>query len=190
MAGSAVTARPCDPVSSPGDLWVRVAGVVRHTDEVSSYVLEPVDGQPLPACEAGAHLDVYLPGGLVRSYSLCGDPARTTTSYEIAVKREDNGRGGSRVLHSTVREGETLRIGTPRNQFRLAPHAPHHLLLGGGIPHQQGGQGDDAFGQGRAEGRQQRTGGTLGEFEMMAGPFDAVDEVFAGKVDGDRRDEK
>ncbi len=133
MAGSAVTARPCDPVSSPGDLWVRVAGVVRHTDEVSSYVLEPVDGQPLPACEAGAHLDVYLPGGLVRSYSLCGDPARTTTSYEIAVKREDNGRGGSRVLHSTVREGETLRIGTPRNQFRLAPHAPHHLLLGGGI---------------------------------------------------------
>ena len=59
-----------------------------------------------------------------------------------------------------------------------------------GHPHQQGGQGDDAFGQGRAEGGQQRTGGALGQFEMMAGPFDAVDEVSAGQIDGDGRDQK
>jgi vanillate monooxygenase ferredoxin subunit len=131
---------PTPPVSTPsapsparGDLTIRVARVVRHTDEVSSYVLQRVDGQPLPACEAGAHVDVHLPGGLVRSYSLCGDPTRTTESYEIAVKREDNGRGGSRALHMWVREGEILRIGMPRNQFRLAPDAPHHLLLAGGI---------------------------------------------------------
>lgn len=106
---------------------------MRHTDEVSSYVLQRIDGEPLPACEAGAHVDVFLPGDLVRSYSLCGDPTRTTESYEIAVKREDSGRGGSRALHMWVREGEILRIGKPRNQFRLAPDAPHHLLLGGGI---------------------------------------------------------
>jgi vanillate O-demethylase ferredoxin subunit len=116
-----------------GALTVRVARVVRHTDEVNSYVLERIDGLPLPVCEAGAHLDVHLPGGLVRSYSLCGDPSRTTESYEIAVKREDAGQGGSRALHMWVREGEILRVGLPRNQFRLAPAAPHHLLLGGGI---------------------------------------------------------
>lgn len=112
---------------------MRVARVVRHTDEVSSYLLQRADGLPLPACEAGAHVDVHLPGGLVRSYSLCGDPTRTTESYEIAVKREDAGRGGSRALHQSVREGDTLRIGLPRNQFRLAPDASHHLLLAGGI---------------------------------------------------------
>ena len=106
---------------------------MRHTDEVSSYLLQRIDGLPLPACEAGAHVDVHLPGGLVRSYSLCGDPTRTTESYEIAVKREDTGRGGSRALHMWVREGEILRIGLPRNQFRLASTASHHLLLGGGI---------------------------------------------------------
>lgn len=126
-------ATPSTPTTARGDLTIRVARVVRHTDEVSSYVLQRVDGQSLPACEAGAHVDVYLPGGLVRSYSLCGDPTRTTESYEIAVKREDNGRGGSRALHMWVREGEILRIGAPRNQFRLAPDAPHHLLLAGGI---------------------------------------------------------
>jgi vanillate O-demethylase ferredoxin subunit len=106
---------------------------VRHTDEVSSYLLQRIDGHSLPACEAGAHLDMYLPGELVRSYSLCGDPAHTTESYEIAVKREDAGRGGSRAVHMWVHEGDILRIGAPRNQFRLVPHAPHHLLLGGGI---------------------------------------------------------
>ncbi len=116
-----------------GDITVRVSRVVRHTDEINSYVLERFDGLPLPACEAGAHLDVYLPEGLVRSYSLCGDPQRSTEFYEIAVKREDRGRGGSRALHAAVLEGELLRIGAPRNQFRLVPNAPHHLLLGGGI---------------------------------------------------------
>ncbi|MNZ65821.1 hypothetical protein D3C78_840220 [compost metagenome] len=65
-----------------------------------------------------------------------------------------------------------------------------NLLLGGGIPHQQRGQGNYAFGQGSAEGRQQGAGGTLGELEVMAGPFDTVDEIFAGQVDGDGREQK
>ncbi|WP_066271332.1 PDR/VanB family oxidoreductase [Hydrogenophaga palleronii] len=107
--------------------------MLRHTSEVSGFVLQRIDGHPLPTCEAGAHIDVYLPGDLVRSYSLCGDPARSHEAYEIAVKREDRGRGGSRAVHSWVREGEILRIGAPRNLFPLAPQAPHHLLLGGGI---------------------------------------------------------
>lgn len=120
--------------ATPGaGLTVRVERILRHTDEVSSYLLKHVDGLSLPASEAGAHIDVYLPGGLVRCYSLCGDPTQTTDAYEIAVKREDSGQGGSRALHASVREGETLRISVPRNQFRLVSNAPHHLLLGGGI---------------------------------------------------------
>lgn len=124
---------PHSSVPCRGDLTIRVDRVVRHTDEINSYVLQRIDGLPLPACDAGAHVDVYLPGGLVRSYSLCGDPARTPEAYEIAVKRETTGKGGSRAMHMWVREGEILRIGQPRNQFRLAPEATHNLLLGGGI---------------------------------------------------------
>ncbi|MDO9434608.1 MAG: PDR/VanB family oxidoreductase [Hydrogenophaga sp.] len=131
--GHTVASNPSPATGPRGDITIRVARVVRHTDEVNSYVLQRIDGQSLPACEAGAHVDLYLPGGLVRSYSLCGDPTRTTEAYEIAVKREEAGRGGSRAVHMWVREGEILRIGTPRNQFHLAPNAPHHLLLGGGI---------------------------------------------------------
>lgn len=116
-----------------GEFTVRVARVQRHTAEVSGYRLERCDGQALPAAEAGAHIDLYLPGGLARSYSLCGEPALSAEGYEIAVKREDAGRGGSRAVHEHLREGRLLRIGRPRCLFPLAPQAPHHRLLGGGI---------------------------------------------------------
>ena len=55
---------PHSSVPCRGDLTIRVDRVVRHTDEINSYVLQRIDGLPLPACEAGAHVDVYLPGGL------------------------------------------------------------------------------------------------------------------------------
>lgn len=126
---------PKPPSAEPirGEFYVRVARVIRHTEEVSGYLLERLDGQALPTAEAGAHIDIYLPGDLARSYSLCGDPARSAEGYEIAVKREEHGRGGSRALHQWAREGQLLRIGRPRNLFALAAQAPHHRLLGGGI---------------------------------------------------------
>jgi len=124
---------PSSTDATRGEFTVRVTRVVRHTKEVSEYYFEQADGQPLPQAEAGAHVDVYLPGGLARSYSLCGDPARSREGYQIAVKREDQGRGGSRALHQWAREGQLLRIGRPRCLFALAPQAEHHLLLGGGI---------------------------------------------------------
>lgn len=124
---------PPAPVCTRGEFTVRIARVLRHTNEVSGYFLERADGLALPLAEAGAHIDVFLPGDLARSYSLCGDPARSGEGYEIAVKREDQGRGGSRALHQWAREGQLLRIGRPRCLFSLAPEAPHHRLLGGGI---------------------------------------------------------
>ncbi|OLL31595.1 oxidoreductase [Burkholderia sp. SRS-W-2-2016] len=109
--------------------------VAQRRDEalgIASFELASATGEPLPAFEAGSHVDVHLPNGLVRQYSLCNDP-RETHRYLIAVLRDEAGRGGSKAVHEMVREGDRLQISAPRNLFALAPQAPHHLLLAGGI---------------------------------------------------------
>ncbi|MCC8396161.1 PDR/VanB family oxidoreductase [Paraburkholderia sp. MMS20-SJTR3] len=109
--------------------------VAQRRDEalgIASFELASETGEPLPAFEAGSHVDVHLPNGLVRQYSLCNDP-RETHRYLIAVLRDDAGRGGSKAVHEMVRVGDRLQISAPRNLFALAPEAPHHLLLAGGI---------------------------------------------------------
>lgn len=86
----------------------------------------------LPACEAGAHIDVHLPSGLIRQYSL----TRATDDngrYEIGVLRDDAGRGGSVELCDTVRVGDALKISAPRNNFALHPSHGRYVLLAGGI---------------------------------------------------------
>jgi vanillate O-demethylase ferredoxin subunit len=77
-------------------------------------------------------VDVHLPNGLTRQYSLCNDPSESHR-YMIGVLRESASRGGSRAMHELVREGDVLRISVPRNHFPLAHGAPHHLMLAGGI---------------------------------------------------------
>lgn len=86
----------------------------------------------LPVFEAGAHVDVHLPGGLVRQYSLCGDPA-DRSRYRLGVLKDPASRGGSEALHGTLREGTVVTISAPRNLFPLAGNAGRSLLLGGGI---------------------------------------------------------
>ncbi len=113
-------------------LQVRVQRIAQETAEVRVFKLVPATGQALPPFTAGAHIDVYLPGGLVRPYSLCNDP-RERDVYCIGVKREPASRGGSATLHAQVREGDVLQVSEPRNHFPLAPNATHHLLLGAGI---------------------------------------------------------
>jgi vanillate monooxygenase ferredoxin subunit len=100
--------------------------------DIVSIELVSEDGRALPSFAAGSHVDVYLPGGLVRQYSLCNDPEETHR-YVIAVLRDESGRGGSKAVHDLVHEGDRLQISAPRNHFALAPEAPHHLLLAGGI---------------------------------------------------------
>jgi vanillate O-demethylase ferredoxin subunit len=99
---------------------------------VAVLELADPDGAPLPAFSAGAHVDVHLPGGLVRPYSLCGDP-RERRAYRLGVLRDPASRGGSTAVHSELTEGARLRIGTPRNHFPLEPGAPYSVLVGGGI---------------------------------------------------------
>lgn len=120
-------------MSAPvAELTVRVADKRTEALDICSLDLVAADGGSLPAFEAGAHVDVHLPNGLVRPYSLCNPPGETSR-YQIAVLRDAASRGGSQAVHEAVQVGDVLRISAPRNHFPLSPSAPHHLLLAGGI---------------------------------------------------------
>lgn len=102
-----------------------------EADDVISLRLVDPSGAALPAWTPGAHLDVILPSGLVRQYSLCGEQD-DRSAYTIAVLHEPAGRGGSTELHQCARPGTTLAVRGPRNHFELEP-APGYLLIAGGI---------------------------------------------------------
>ncbi|MFE9095731.1 PDR/VanB family oxidoreductase [Streptomyces sp. NPDC007264] len=98
---------------------------------VLALTLRHPRGDRLPAWQPGAHVDVVLGPGLVRQYSLCGDPA-DRYAWRIAVLREPDGRGGSAHVHETVREGDRIRVRGPRNHFVLRP-SPRYRFVAGGI---------------------------------------------------------
>ena len=111
---------------------VRVIRVVREAADVLSFTLAAVEGGRLPSFTPGAHIDVQIAPGLTRPFSLCNGP-EALDSYEIAVKKEVESRGGSAAMHLNVREGHILHISKPRNNFPLDEAAKHCLLLAGGI---------------------------------------------------------
>lgn len=101
-----------------------------EADGVISLELVPDSGL-LPAYEPGSHLDIELPSGLVRQYSLCSPPA-DLSFYRIAVLREPAGRGGSEEVHESALVGKRVRIRGPRNHFPLEA-SPRYLFIAGGI---------------------------------------------------------
>ena len=111
---------------------VRVRQVTVEAERIRSYELVDPNGAALPPFTAGAHVDVWLPSGLARSYSLSNDPTETHR-YVIAVQRELAGRGGSAEMHDAIIEGALVPITAPRNNFPLAVNATHHRLIAGGI---------------------------------------------------------
>jgi len=113
-------------------LVVRVARKTAETDAISAFELVHPRGADLPAFTAGAHLDVHLPNGLVRQYSLCNDE-RERHRYVIAVLRDPRSRGGSAAMHDAVHVGHELRVSAPRNHFPLAQAGQAPLLLAGGV---------------------------------------------------------
>ena len=120
-------------MSTPTDLIeVRVTRKIVEAEGIASFELVRPDGGPLPAFEPGAHLDIHVPGGLLRQYSLC-NPANETHRYQIAVLRDPASRGGSEAMHDQLNEGDIVRISAPRNHFPLQAGVPHTLLMGGGI---------------------------------------------------------
>ena len=112
-------------------LSVRVAGKHQAAQDVVSLELVDPDGGPLPEFSPGAHIDVHLPGGFIRQYSLLNDCLQRS-HFLIGVLREPQSRGGSAAVHDQVRVGDLLRISPPRNRFPLVP-AEHSLLFAGGI---------------------------------------------------------
>ncbi|HDS1817437.1 TPA: oxidoreductase [Pseudomonas putida] len=101
-------------------------------EDVVVLDLVEAQGRTLPPFSAGAHVDVHLGTGLVRQYSLCGDPA-DLTRYRLGVLRDPRSRGGSVAVHALLQEGREVTIGAPRNLFPLAKAARRSLLFGGGI---------------------------------------------------------
>lgn len=104
---------------------------LRHeAHDVVSLTLVREDGGELPPWTAGAHIDVELPTGLRRSYSLCGDPSSTRT-YRIAVHREAGSRGASEYVHMYLRPGQVLHVSEPRNHFPLVDASRYWFVAGG-----------------------------------------------------------
>lgn len=100
--------------------------------DVTKYEFRNADGSDLPEWQAGAHLDIVVAPEFLRQYSMSGDPADRST-YQIGVLREDEGRGGSRLMHRIFNEGRNVFISKPINHFPLDETATKSLLMGGGI---------------------------------------------------------
>ena len=100
--------------------------------DIALFELRSPDGHDLPAFTPGAHLTVQVPNGARRNYSLCSHPA-DTRRYQIAVKRDSAGRGGSISMTDDVHPGDLLAVSAPRNNFELHPRATRFLFVAGGI---------------------------------------------------------
>jgi vanillate O-demethylase ferredoxin subunit len=118
-----MTTEPLDVLVSQRELQGQGVAVLTLTDAA---------GAALPPYTAGAHVDLHLPGGLVRPYSLCGDPS-DRSRYRLGVLKDPASRGGSLAVHQALQIGSRLQISAPRNHFALSDGAPHSVLVGGGI---------------------------------------------------------
>lgn len=113
--------RPSRLPNRKGSFSLVVTGrrMVAHDQNVVELTLAATDGSALPRWHPGAHLDIHLPSGRVRQYSLCGDP-ESTDPYRIAVRRIPDGGGGSIEVHDDLVVGSTVQTGGPRNAFPLS----------------------------------------------------------------------
>jgi ferredoxin-NADP reductase len=110
----------------------RIHAISYGAENVLMFELRAPGGEQLPAFTPGAHIDILMPGGLNRSYSLLNDAAERDR-YVVGIKRETASRGGSTWMHETARVGNVLEIAGPRNNFTLDEEAPHSVLIAGGI---------------------------------------------------------
>ena len=113
-------------------IQVEITKVEEMTPDVTLYELQTLSGDLLPEWQAGAHLDIVVAPEFLRQYSMSGDPA-DRTKYQIAVLREDEGRGGSLLMHRIFTKGRKIFISKPINHFPLHDDASKSFLMGGGI---------------------------------------------------------
>jgi len=108
---------------------VKIEDVARDT---KTYTFQRIDGGKLPPYKPGAHIDLHLPNGLMRQFSLVV-PVSDPDSYTVGVKRDENSRGGSRYIIEQMKVGDQIKISAPRNNFPLVEDADHVALFAGGI---------------------------------------------------------
>lgn len=119
-------------MSEAASQQLRVQRIEWEAEGIFSLALAWPDGADLPAYAPGAHIDLALPNGITRSYSLCGDPA-DRKCYVVAVGLDAASRGGSAYIHAQLRVGQMLTVSGPRNHFPLVQDAPMVVLIAGGI---------------------------------------------------------
>lgn len=119
-------------MSTANRIEVRIEHKEVITEQITRYRFVAVSGEPLPGWSAGANIEVDITAEITRAYSLCNAPSDQAPYYEIAVKREDNGRGGSLTFHQQAEVGSVYTISAPQNYFALADQG-YAVLVGGGI---------------------------------------------------------
>jgi ferredoxin-NADP reductase len=118
--------------ASHGLIDARLSKIEDVARDTKLYTFQRVDGARLPAYKPGAHIDLHLPNGLLRQFSLVV-PAANPDSYTVGVKRDENSRGGSRYIVDQMKVGDQIKISAPRNNFPLVEDAAHVALFAGGI---------------------------------------------------------
>jgi phthalate 4,5-dioxygenase reductase subunit len=121
-----------DAFSTAETMTLRVTRKDEIARGIDLFELKRPDGGELPQFTAGAHVPLKVPNGLIRKYSLCNDPAERDR-YQVAVKREEAGRGGSISLIENVKPGDDLIVAPPVNDFELARNAQAFIFIAGGI---------------------------------------------------------
>jgi ferredoxin-NADP reductase len=128
------TSTPAARATAAPDLTIEVRlNAIRYAArDINLYEFRRPDGGPLPDYAPGAHVDLHLPNGLLRNYSLIV-PKPEPGTYTFGIKRDRASRGGSRYIHEELKVGRTLKISPPRNNFPLVEDAAATVMLAGGI---------------------------------------------------------
>ena len=129
-SGSTVIPDAAKPSQEGIEVLVRSMTLLASDTVAVEFV--PSDETDLPAFEAGAHVDLLLPNGIRRSYSLCNRPT-DRDRYVVGVKKANPSRGASSYVHEHLRVGQRIEIGRPRNNFPLVRPAARSIFIAGGI---------------------------------------------------------
>jgi vanillate O-demethylase ferredoxin subunit len=111
---------------------MRLTAISYGGEWTNLYEFRPLGGGEVPEFTAGAHVDLQLPNGMLRQYSIASSEL-DRRRYVLGIKRGQQSRGGSRFIHDALRVGELLRVSRPRNNFPLVDAAPHAVFIAGGI---------------------------------------------------------